>query len=185
MAHQEGTGEGRRCAHQGGDPIQFRISMFDFESNLGSRTTSPSNCSIGCIRNQIWTFYICTEKGPDKLSNDTGPRSNTNGIRPDCENNVNIPSPTCPGVVHIKTDAQVAYDIQLGCSWTPWKGKEKTFTVELQVPRPNSFEINGNHQNNLTSRICLGAALPFLAFGPCILSNPIGLRTWGTCVGDL
>jgi hypothetical protein len=36
----------------------------------------------------------------------------------------NIQSPTRLGVVHIKTDAQVAYDIQLGCSWTPWKGKE-------------------------------------------------------------
>jgi hypothetical protein len=36
-----------------------------------------------------------------------------------CQNNVNIQSPTCLGVVHIKTDAQVAYDFQLGHSWTP------------------------------------------------------------------
>jgi hypothetical protein len=34
-------------------------------------------------------------------------------------NNVNIQSPTCPGDVHIKTDSYVAYDIQLGRSWTP------------------------------------------------------------------
>jgi hypothetical protein len=33
MRHQEGAGEARRDAHQGGDPIQFRISEFDFESN--------------------------------------------------------------------------------------------------------------------------------------------------------
>jgi hypothetical protein len=42
MGHQEGDGEARRCAHQGGDPIQFRILEFDFESNLESRTTSAS-----------------------------------------------------------------------------------------------------------------------------------------------
>jgi hypothetical protein len=43
MRHQEGTEEARRCAHQGGDPIQFRIPEFDFESNSESRTTSDSN----------------------------------------------------------------------------------------------------------------------------------------------
>jgi hypothetical protein len=42
MGHQEGTGEARRCTHRGGDPIQFRISDFDFESNSESMTTSPS-----------------------------------------------------------------------------------------------------------------------------------------------
>jgi hypothetical protein len=40
---QEGAGEAKRCAHQGGDQIQFRIPEFDFEPNSGSRTTSPSN----------------------------------------------------------------------------------------------------------------------------------------------
>jgi hypothetical protein len=34
-------------------------------------------------------------------------------------NNFNIQSATHPGVVHITTDAQVAYDNQLGHSWTP------------------------------------------------------------------
>jgi hypothetical protein len=43
MGHQESTGEERRCAHQGGDPIQFGILEFDFKSNSESRTTSPSN----------------------------------------------------------------------------------------------------------------------------------------------
>jgi hypothetical protein len=33
-----------------------------------------------------------------------------------CKNSLNIQSPTRLGAVHIKTDAQVAYDIQLGRS---------------------------------------------------------------------
>jgi hypothetical protein len=40
---KEDAGEARKCAHQGRDPIQFGISLFDFESNSESRTTSPSN----------------------------------------------------------------------------------------------------------------------------------------------
>jgi hypothetical protein len=43
MRHQEGTGEARTCTHHGGDPIQFRIPEFDFESNSEYRTTSASN----------------------------------------------------------------------------------------------------------------------------------------------
>jgi hypothetical protein len=39
--HQEGAGEPRRCAQEGGEPIQFRIT--EFESNSESRTTSYSN----------------------------------------------------------------------------------------------------------------------------------------------
>jgi hypothetical protein len=42
------------------------------------------------------------------------------------------PSPTQnPGVVHLKTeDLQVAYDIELGRSWTRWKYKEIMFPTE-------------------------------------------------------
>jgi hypothetical protein len=43
MGHQEGTREARRCTHQGGDPIKFRIPEFDFKFNTESRTTSASN----------------------------------------------------------------------------------------------------------------------------------------------
>jgi hypothetical protein len=39
--HQEGAGEPRRRAQEGGKPIQFRIA--EFESNTESRTTSYSN----------------------------------------------------------------------------------------------------------------------------------------------
>jgi hypothetical protein len=41
MEHQEGVGEPRRHAQEGGNPIQFRIA--DFESNSESRTTSYLN----------------------------------------------------------------------------------------------------------------------------------------------
>jgi hypothetical protein len=43
MRHQEGTREARRCTHQGGDPIQFEIPEFDFESNSEFRITPASN----------------------------------------------------------------------------------------------------------------------------------------------
>jgi hypothetical protein len=48
--HQEGAGEPRRHAREGGEPIQFRIAEFD--SNTESRN---------CIRPPFWTFYICME----------------------------------------------------------------------------------------------------------------------------
>jgi hypothetical protein len=89
-------------------------------------------------------------------------------------------TPTRPGAVHIQTDAQVTYNIQLGHSWTPWKDKEIKFPMEL-VLCPNSSGINGNHQKNLVYRICLGVAPPFFIFGPCIVSSPFGLHPGGTC----
>jgi hypothetical protein len=41
MGHQEGAGEPRRHAREGGEPIQFGIA--EFESNSESMTTSYSN----------------------------------------------------------------------------------------------------------------------------------------------
>jgi hypothetical protein len=102
------------------------------------------------------------------------------GFKQKCRNNFNIQSPTCPGAVHIKTNVQAAYNTQLGSSWTPWKGKEIAFLMEL-VPYPNSTVIHGNHQNNWAFRICLGVVPSFLAFGPCIVSSPLGLQPRGTC----
>jgi hypothetical protein len=43
MRHHGCAGEPKRCAHQGGDPIKFRILVSDFESNSECRTTLPSN----------------------------------------------------------------------------------------------------------------------------------------------
>jgi hypothetical protein len=57
--HQEGAGEPRIRAREGGKPIQFRIA--EFESNSESRTTLYSNWRPDCIRPLFWMFYICTE----------------------------------------------------------------------------------------------------------------------------
>jgi hypothetical protein len=100
------------------------------------------------------------------------------GFDQNCQSNLNIQSPTRPRVVHIKTDAQVAYAIQLGRFWTHWKDKEIKFPIEL-VPCRNSSEINGSHRNNWTSEICLGAAPQFLVVGPCIVSRPIRVASRG------
>jgi hypothetical protein len=43
VGHQESVGEPRKYAQQGGDPIQFRISESNFESNSESMTIFPSN----------------------------------------------------------------------------------------------------------------------------------------------
>jgi hypothetical protein len=82
------------------------------------------------------TFPVALVPGPTKI-----------GLNLNCRNNFNIQSPTHPGAIHIKTDAQAAYDIELGYSWTPWKGKEITFPMKL-VPYLNSSEINLDHRNN-------------------------------------
>nr|BAD03372.1 hypothetical protein [Oryza sativa Japonica Group]BAD03527.1 hypothetical protein [Oryza sativa Japonica Group] len=66
-----------------------------------------------------------------------------------------------PGSVCTKTGAQVAYVLRLGHSLYGWKVKKITFPMVL-VPRPNSFQVNGNRPNKLMSRICPGAASPYL-----------------------
>jgi hypothetical protein len=43
VRHQEGAGEPRKHAQQGGGPIQFVVEESDFESNSESRTTLLSN----------------------------------------------------------------------------------------------------------------------------------------------
>jgi hypothetical protein len=44
------------------------------------------------------------------------PSPNKIGFGQNCQNSLNIQSPTRLEAVHIKTDAQVAYDFQLGHS---------------------------------------------------------------------
>jgi hypothetical protein len=43
VGHQEGAGESRKYALQGGGPIQFGVYKSDFVSNSESRTTLHSN----------------------------------------------------------------------------------------------------------------------------------------------
>jgi hypothetical protein len=57
--HQEGAGEPRRRAREGGEPIQFGITEFEFNSE--STTNLYSNWRTDCIRPLFWMFYICTE----------------------------------------------------------------------------------------------------------------------------
>ena len=65
------------------------------------------------------------------------------------------------GPVFTKTGAQVAYVLGLGRSLYGWKAKKITFPMVL-VPHPNSFRVNGNRPNKLTTRICHRAASPYL-----------------------
>jgi len=66
-----------------------------------------------------------------------------------------------PGPVYTKTGALVAYVLGLGRSLCGWKAKKVTFPMVL-VPHPNSFEVNGNRPNKLTSRIYPVDASPYL-----------------------
>jgi hypothetical protein len=58
--HQEGAGEPRRHAREGGKPIRFEIA--EFECNSESRTTLYSNWHPDCIQPPFWTSYICMER---------------------------------------------------------------------------------------------------------------------------
>jgi hypothetical protein len=50
------------------------------------------------------------------------------------------------GIVHLKPDVHIAYDIQFGCSWNHWKYKEIIFPMGPVLDQ-NSFGINRNHKN--------------------------------------
>jgi hypothetical protein len=108
------------------------------------------------------------------------PSPNNIGFDQNCQNSFNIQSPTRLGAVHIKTDAQVTKDIQLGHSWTRWKDKCKEITFPMEIVAcQNSSGISRNRRNNWMSRIYLGATPPFLACGLCIMSSPPGLHLGG------
>ena len=73
------------------------------------------------------------------------------------------------GAAHTKMVAQVAYICSFGCSTCSWKAKEISFPMH-PAPCKNLFVVNGNHRNNMMSRICQGAAPPsfgLLAHVPC------------------
>ena len=73
------------------------------------------------------------------------------------------------GAAHTKTVTQVAYVLRFGRSTYVWKAKEISFPMDL-APCINSYGVNRNRRNNLTSRICQSAAPPsfgLLAHVPC------------------
>jgi hypothetical protein len=79
VGHQEGAGEPRRCAHQGRNLIQFRISEFDFESNSEFKTTLPSIWHTILIR-PLWHLWChCTSYSVAKVHTQTSVQiSNSN-----------------------------------------------------------------------------------------------------------
>ena len=85
------------------------------------------------------------------------------------KNNSSSSPPRSPGAAHTKNDAQVAYGVRFGRSLYGWKHNFKELTM-APVSGPNSLGVNGNHRNNVTSRICQGAAPPsfgLLSHVPC------------------
>jgi hypothetical protein len=79
-----------------------------------------------------------------------------------------------PGAVRNKMHAQVAYGVGFGRSIYGWK---QNF-IELPmapVSCQNSFRVNGNRRNKLTSRICQSAASTvWLGFRPKLRAPLLG-----------
>ena len=74
-----------------------------------------------------------------------------------------------PEAVCTKNDATTIYGVRLRRSLYGWKDNFKELPMEL-VLGLNSFGVDVNRQNNMTSRICQGAAPPsfgLLARVPC------------------
>jgi hypothetical protein len=77
-----------------------------------------------------------------------------------------------------KTDAQATYGLRFGHSIYRWKAKEISFPTQL-IPYQNTYGVDRNRRNNMTTRICLDAAMP--VFGPeglvlprVALGHPLG-----------
>ena len=64
-----------------------------------------------------------------------------------------------PGIGRTKTAAQVVYGVRFGRSLYGWKDIFNTLPMAL-VSGTNSSGVDRNRPNNLTSRICPGAATP-------------------------
>ena len=80
----------------------------------------------------------------------------------EAQNNSSSSPPRSPGAAHTKNDAQVPYGVRFERSLYGWKDNFKELPMEL-VSGPNSLGFNRNRRNNMTSRICQGAAP--LSFG--------------------
>jgi hypothetical protein len=82
-----------------------------------------------------------------------------------------------PGAAFTKTDTRVAYGLGFRCSLY---GSKYTFITIPMAPvsGPNSFGVDGNRPNKLTSRIYPGAAtLFFWSLGLVSCWSPIGARS--------
>jgi hypothetical protein len=79
-----------------------------------------------------------------------------------------------PGAVRNKTEAQVAYGLGFGRSIYGWKQNFIELPMAL-VSYQNSFRVNGNRRNKLTSRICQSAvSTVWLGFRPKLRAPLLG-----------
>ena len=77
----------------------------------------------------------------------------------EAQNNSSSSPPRNLGAARTKNDAQIAYGVRFGRSIYGWKDNFKELPM-APVSSPNSLGVSRNHQNNITSRICQGAAPP-------------------------
>jgi hypothetical protein len=110
----------RALERQGDACIKVEIqSNLEFLSLTLSRTQSPQPHQLQIDVQDAYEIgfrsstYEWKEDGIN-FPMELVPGPNKVGFNENCQNKFNIQSPTCPGVVHIKTNAQVSYDIQLG-----------------------------------------------------------------------
>jgi hypothetical protein len=101
-----------------------------------------------------------SRRSPTRVSKSTR-RSKVDPIRVlevEAKSNSNSSPVQSPGAVPNKTDAQVAYGVGFGRSIYGWKHNFIKLPMAL-VLFQNSFRVNGNRRNKLTSKICQSAAL--------------------------
>ena len=85
------------------------------------------------------------------------------------KNNSSSSPPQSPQAARTKNNAQVAHGVYFRRSLYRWKDNFKELPMAL-VSGPNSLGVNRNSRNNVTSRICQGAAPPsfgLLSHVPC------------------
>jgi hypothetical protein len=126
-----------------------------------------------------------SRRSPTRVSKSTR-RSKVDPVRvPEVEAKSNSSSSPVQssGAVRNKTDAQVAYGVGFGRSIYGWK---QNFIKLPMAPVlcQNSFRVNGNRRNKVTSRICQSAALTvWLGLRPKLgAAHPWSLPTLGRSV---
>ena len=85
------------------------------------------------------------------------------------KNDSSLSPPRSPGAARTKNDAQIAYRVRFERSIYGWKDNFKELSM-TPVSGQNSFGVGKNRRNNMTSRICQGAAPPsfgLLSHVPC------------------
>ena len=108
------------------------------------------------------------------------PYEASKGVQPKLEAQSNSTSSLfrTPGTARTKMDATVTYGLRFGHTLYGWKDNSNTLLMAL-VSGPNSFGVDRNPQNKMTSRICLGVASPFFGLWAMYRVEPIRGATKG------